>query len=154
MHSNSLWRPTWDLFSGSSWLSRAPWTPRYLRPQQLSSSIFVSPAEGFELLRRQPSGSELSAAATQQGKSERLATDLFFFFHFTKTLRCCLGFVFLGLLLGLFWIQLKSLCNAVLLSYFPFFKISYPLLWRDAFLVNSHVFQDHEMTPVWKKTPS
>lgn len=44
------------------------------------------------------------------------------FFHFTKTLRCCLGFVFLGLLLGLFWIQLKSLCNAVLLSYFPFFK--------------------------------
>lgn len=90
-----------------------------------------------------------SHTAGEVGETHRW--PLFFIFHFTKILRCCLGFVFLGLLLGLFWIQLKSLCNAVLLSYFPFFEISYPLLWRDAFLVNSHVFQDHEMTPVWKK---
>lgn len=46
--SNFLSRPSWDDFSGPSWLSRAPWTSRDMRPQWLSPPIPMKPSKAVQ----------------------------------------------------------------------------------------------------------
>ncbi len=110
--SNSLSRPSWDHFSGPSWLSRAPRTSWDMWPQQLSPSLPMNPAERFMTVRGQAYGSELSAAAREQEKDGLTVSNSFLFYrtdsqltsfvHFTITFECSQDFLLLS---GLFWMQ-------------------------------------------------
>lgn len=136
--SNSLSRPSWDHFSGPSWLPGAPWTSWNMWPQWLPPSLPLNPAEQFTPVRGQTSRSELIPAATEQEKGRPRCvwlTDLFcslydniwiqsgFFFFWGGGFCCqvCFEFSFYFFF-----------CNAVFLSYFlflhpPYFDVMHSL---------------------------
>lgn len=91
-------RPSRDHFSGPSWLSRAPRTSWDLRPQWLSPSIPVIPAERFKRRagsstdvqlraqsRRRTSSLYLTASSTLVYRTDSQLTS---FVHFTITFGC------------------------------------------------------------------
>lgn len=152
--SNFLSRPSWDHFSGPPWLSGAPWTSRDMRPQWLSPPIPMKPSKAVQAGSR----TDVPFSAAEDGTSSPFLTASSAVVYWTDSTDCFCSLyhniwvsqvvLFFSLLLvsGLFWMQQKAFffCDAVLLSYFLF---SHPLLWCNAFLVNSHyVIQDHEMT--------
>lgn len=138
MMNYSLSRPAWGHYSGPSWLPGAPWTSRDMRPQWLSPSTTLNPAECFF------SGADvqLGVAATEQEKVGLAVCNSFllsalshrFWSLYYKIWMTCRLF-FDG-----FCFQWKEKLLSFSFSFYfrVIFLYSYPLLLCNSFLVNSH----------------
>lgn len=95
--SNSLSRPSWDRFTGPSWLSGAPWTSWDMWPQWLSPSLLVSPSRVVKAGRRTDVRLWSHCCSHRRGRPRRVwLIDLFC--SLSDNIRKQSGFVFFFLL--------------------------------------------------------